>query len=503
MQPQCCSCLVSQAWTASMTSGLAALVVRERHMRVCMELHQEMVLLEKLMYKNRNQHRGTRPFHRLEHVRREVRLLWRKGNGLDVLGRFRDILTIAAQPTVGLQERKVPLASSCVSLLQQLFVVCRLAEGIARSILGAAHQVTSQLAHGFFMPFSLACLALLARMRTLNAQLLIDTLQSYNALSEMVDMLPATDDEDRDAIVKKLRDLPYIMQCKWNPDDKLPQVHIKNWEGSRLLDLASATAWSYRTLGLILQRPPPSLANETRIPKEVISVEIKDASAEEDNLEIIDDVGRIDTSEGGIGLALIEDRGVAISREQHMAMLRTADVQQSTALISDVPPSYTRTNNILTVDRLRKDQSKTHEQKSSANAFLSDKKHRKKKPLGKVVIIPDETKEGKNLNESILDRSDGIDGSTSIEKSQNDLPLSSLSGRTTAFINVDSMISTRKKSKKQHAYAIQKQEGDLNSGKKTSWEDWLSLPALSKPDSSETEQSASASASGRKRKKRR
>ena len=128
------------------------------------QLWQEAALLEQLFYKNINQHRGTRPFQRLLEVRRLLRLL-REVDLDESITALRDALTLASRPTLTLHERNVPAFDSAMEVVQRLLGCCRLAEGLAKATLTAAAQFTTQLAQSFFMPLSLTCLAVLARVR--------------------------------------------------------------------------------------------------------------------------------------------------------------------------------------------------------------------------------------------------------------------------------------------------------------------------------------------------
>lgn len=116
------------------------------------------------MYKNSNQHRCSRPFKKLHEVLRLLRLTLEVDLNASVQT-FIDALATATRPTVALQERDMPTMQSAVALLRRLQACCHLAQGLSAAILGAAAQFTTQLAQSFFMPLSLTCLAVLARVR--------------------------------------------------------------------------------------------------------------------------------------------------------------------------------------------------------------------------------------------------------------------------------------------------------------------------------------------------
>ena len=128
------------------------------------QLWQEAALLEQIIYKNINQHRNTRPFQRLLEVRRLLRLLQDAATD-DIVCALRDALSLSSRPTLSLHERNVPTAESTLHVLQRVLGSCRLAESLLNATLTAAVQFTTQLAQSFFMPLSLTCLAILARVR--------------------------------------------------------------------------------------------------------------------------------------------------------------------------------------------------------------------------------------------------------------------------------------------------------------------------------------------------
>lgn len=70
----------------------------------------------------------------------------------------------AAQRTSTLQHRRVPNVQAAADLLRRLLAGCWLLEELGSGIHAAAGQLGAQLAHSFFMPLSLTCLAVLARL---------------------------------------------------------------------------------------------------------------------------------------------------------------------------------------------------------------------------------------------------------------------------------------------------------------------------------------------------
>jgi len=116
------------------------------------------------MYKNSNQHRATRPFRKLQEVLRLLRLMEEADLNAEVQY-MTDALAVAAKPTLTLHERTVPILHSAVVLLRRAQASCHLTEALSTATISAAAQFTTQLAQSFFMPLSLTCLAIIARIR--------------------------------------------------------------------------------------------------------------------------------------------------------------------------------------------------------------------------------------------------------------------------------------------------------------------------------------------------
>lgn len=464
--------LVTTEWTSTVASHL-----NELQASTCSaQLWQEAALLEQLIYKNINQHRNTRPFQRLLEVRRLLRLL-KEISTDDSLCALRDALSLCSRPTLSLHERNVPTAQSALRVLHRVLGSCRVAELLADATLVVAFQYTTQLAQSFFMPLSLTCLAIVARLRALGAQLLVDLIRIYNCCVELIALLPvddfiSSDDEKGDGNKKinleeselfssRLAKLPQMLRCSWT-DGKPTVIKVStSHNNSRKGDFSP------------VQRPQRiASAIPARRREELAGIKRKGTAA----ASAVSD------------LAVIEDRGVVVSREHLMAELRQNATQavvvaHKTALGLDeqTPPEYARTEVNL---------SSTGASGAGGKVPLLKKKVEKQNKKGggpKIIIIPDDNNDGgsgggaRSLKQSV---GAGSSAGPSIKVSKPQLER--IPPRTTAFISVESLqkrprIEEGKEEEKKAAVkvvgpppaaaAIAKATTASTNFK--SWEDWL------------------------------
>ncbi|XP_078437611.1 uncharacterized protein LOC144708244 isoform X3 [Wolffia australiana] len=179
-------------------------------------LRSESNILDRVVYKNKNQHRRCFYFKSLLKVRRDVRLLLSAG--------LEDILSSTSQVIHGrnpaqkvhLLERIIRFRSYSVGILYfsspinvffnlkknskwlknrapngknnfylRLLGVSRLLSQMVEPILRAAMQISSLLAKSFFMGFSLIIMSLLARIRTTVQQMLVECVTLFNKVTAL------------------------------------------------------------------------------------------------------------------------------------------------------------------------------------------------------------------------------------------------------------------------------------------------------------------------------
>ena len=142
------------------------------------KLGMERAVLAKIMYKNRNQHRGSVVYDKIKHVEKLSKILevemsrhYDPSEGQWVS--FLQGLRTASKPLSSEHERVVPLAESGLSMLEIVLKNCQIADKLSKACYGAAKSCSGQLAHSFFMPLSIMCLAIVSRMQVLAAQVLV------------------------------------------------------------------------------------------------------------------------------------------------------------------------------------------------------------------------------------------------------------------------------------------------------------------------------------------
>ncbi|ONK56202.1 uncharacterized protein A4U43_C10F5180 [Asparagus officinalis] len=149
-------------------------------------LQTESGILDRLVYKNKNQHRRCPYFQALQKVRRDVRLL--RSAGLEeILGVLFPIID-GKKPAQRAflpkkQKKNNPIGKH--NYQERLLGVARLLSQMAEPILKAAIQISFLLAKSFFTGFSLTTLALLSRLRVLVQQILLDVVLVFNKVSSL------------------------------------------------------------------------------------------------------------------------------------------------------------------------------------------------------------------------------------------------------------------------------------------------------------------------------
>ncbi|XP_009760582.1 uncharacterized protein [Nicotiana sylvestris] len=151
------------------------------------QLQTEFAILDRLVYKNKNQHRRCSYFQYLLKVRTDLRLLQ--------AANLEEVLSASFQVLYGKRpKQKVQLLESLKrrrcdggkhNFLERLLGVAHLLSEIVEPMLRAATEISTLLARSFFMGFSLTVLALLARIRVLVQQMLLDVVCVFNSVSSL------------------------------------------------------------------------------------------------------------------------------------------------------------------------------------------------------------------------------------------------------------------------------------------------------------------------------
>ncbi|XP_047965078.1 uncharacterized protein LOC125209521 [Salvia hispanica] len=146
------------------------------------QLHTECGILERIVYKHKNQHQRSSYFQYILKVRRDLQLL--KSLNLDEVLESCFLVINGDRPKQkvqlleGLKRRKTN--SGKYNFLERLLGVTCLLSQIVEPLLKAAMEISMLLARSFFMKFSLVVLAVLARVR-----MLLDAVLLYNTISSL------------------------------------------------------------------------------------------------------------------------------------------------------------------------------------------------------------------------------------------------------------------------------------------------------------------------------
>ncbi|XP_061353534.1 uncharacterized protein LOC133298282 isoform X2 [Gastrolobium bilobum] len=151
------------------------------------QLQYECGILQRMIYKNKNQHRRCSYFQRILKVGRDLRLL--QSANLEELVSSCLLVIKGDRP-----KQKVHLLESLKrrkcnnekhNFMERLLGAARLLAEMVEPILKAATEVSVLFAQSFFMGFSLTLMALLARLRVLVQQILLDVVSVFNMVSSL------------------------------------------------------------------------------------------------------------------------------------------------------------------------------------------------------------------------------------------------------------------------------------------------------------------------------
>ncbi|RHN65841.1 hypothetical protein MtrunA17_Chr3g0084341 [Medicago truncatula] len=151
------------------------------------QLQCECGILERLVYKNKNQHRRCSYFQHLMKVRRDLRLL--QLTNLEELVRscFSVIKEDRPKQKIHLLEslKRRKCNDEKRNFLDRLLGSARLLEEMVEPMLKAATEISVLFARSFFMGLSVTIMALLARLRVLVQQILLDIVDLFNMVSSL------------------------------------------------------------------------------------------------------------------------------------------------------------------------------------------------------------------------------------------------------------------------------------------------------------------------------
>ncbi|KAJ0870191.1 hypothetical protein HanRHA438_Chr11g0497581 [Helianthus annuus] len=151
------------------------------------QLKSELGVLDRIIHKNKNQHRRSSYFQYLLKVRRDCKLL-QSTNLLELVNSSFIVINgnrprQKVQLLESLKRRKFDGGKH--NFLARLLGAARLLSQMAEPMLKAAIELSTLLARSFFTGFSTALLALLARLRVLTQQILLDVVAAFNMVSSL------------------------------------------------------------------------------------------------------------------------------------------------------------------------------------------------------------------------------------------------------------------------------------------------------------------------------
>ncbi|KAK4275496.1 hypothetical protein QN277_018567 [Acacia crassicarpa] len=151
------------------------------------QLQVEYGILERMVHKNKNQHRRCSYFKYLLKVGRDLRLLQSVHLEELVVSCLLVIKGDKPKQKAHLLEnlKKRKCNSGRYNFLERILGAARLLAEMVEPMLKAATEVSILLAQSFFMRFSLTIMAILARLRVLVQQILLDMVTLFNMVSSI------------------------------------------------------------------------------------------------------------------------------------------------------------------------------------------------------------------------------------------------------------------------------------------------------------------------------
>ncbi|XP_021772418.1 uncharacterized protein LOC110736504 [Chenopodium quinoa] len=161
--------------------------VEDRVKSFLCQLQAESGILDRIIYKNKNQHRRCSYFQYLLKVRRDLKLLHSVQLEELLDSCFYVITGRKAKQKANLLESLKRRKRDGVqfNFMERLHGAARLLSEMVEPILKAATDISTLLARSFFMGFSVMILALLARLRVLIQQMLLDVVSVFNEVSSL------------------------------------------------------------------------------------------------------------------------------------------------------------------------------------------------------------------------------------------------------------------------------------------------------------------------------
>lgn len=202
-------------------------------------LELEHAVFERMVYKNKNQHRRCSYFQYLLKVRRDLRLL-RTANMVEILRPCFHVIagTGTKQKLHVLESLKLKKSPS---ILDRLRGALHLLSQMTEPILKAASGISVLLACSFFIGSSMTFLALLARLRVLIQQILLDAVSVFNSVtSTSLKKQSVKIAQDGVEVFREFypkdEECFTLLDCVWKTDKYVLLETLQNCESSKPLE---------------------------------------------------------------------------------------------------------------------------------------------------------------------------------------------------------------------------------------------------------------------------
>ncbi|XP_060186867.1 uncharacterized protein LOC132616473 isoform X2 [Lycium barbarum] len=275
-------------------------IVEQRLNTFVAQLQTEFAILDRLVYKNKNQHRRCSYFQYLLKVKRDLRLLQ--------AANLEEVLSSSFQVLFGKRpKQKVQLLESLkrrrsnggkYNFLERLLGVAHLLSQMVEPMLRAAAEISTLIARSFFMGFSLTVLALLARIRVLVQQMLLDVVCVFNSVSSLSrreQAIKLTQDGFevfREYFPPKKQQQVVFLECIWESDkyvlvERLNEKDVGSQEKETGEDVSvEASKIQYESIEIFLGDEEPGETTSKDLAKDGQAVMDKDkANSLEDPIQ--------------------------------------------------------------------------------------------------------------------------------------------------------------------------------------------------------------------------
>jgi hypothetical protein len=125
------------------------------------------------------------------------------------------------------QAVRLPSAQAGCTVLRRLLSSAQLLLDLQRAVLAAGQHLSGQLSRGYFMPYCVVAAAAVARIRVLAAAGLLELLQAYNSVVALLPLLPVAGNSSAEDSCEQLHGISSMM----GEASALPQVLQLSWAG--------------------------------------------------------------------------------------------------------------------------------------------------------------------------------------------------------------------------------------------------------------------------------